>query len=488
MGVICMVESVEIEILPINEAFMTYLFPFSFHEKERNKLMNQLKQHQFTFFSLDKKEIENAYYGENIKIQHEELDQFFLPFVEDKLFPRSIDDRGFIRFSKSIAEAFRMEVKGDRFDFLINSVDILLCPFGIGLITIRTEMDEEQKDLSNVLDFMNHFRVLEPKLDEEKGAEIYQNNRVFHTTNELVFDYLCKPLKSFVIQNEKLAGYYGSLPFFEDERMLSSAYIISETGHHITNEQLFRMGQLDGKDQHGKEFISSTNSSYINRFVEKHVHDRWAPNSYTITTEHTQTTITNKSRDEVIRSLNQFMSVHYYNLLLHYFYKIMLLRISFEYSEVKWGKDNDYIEELIEHISKFSSRYYFGEVSVRTEGKELSSQIKEVFHLDYLFGEVKQTLNELYSAQEKQTDKRHNMLLFMLTVFTVVSGIYGMNLVIEDWKGKTDWSKVSGYSFFEWISLITALTGITLSVVMLATTGGKGLLNKYRKWKRDRLK
>ena len=60
-----------------------------------------------------------------------------------------------------------------------------------------------------------------------------------------------------------------------------------------------------------------------------------------------------------------------------------------------------------------------------------------------------------------------------------------MNLVIVDWKGKTDWSKVPGYSFFEWISLITALAGISLSVILLVTTGGKGLWKKIRKWKRD---
>lgn len=78
------------------------------------------------------------------------------------------------------------------------------------------------------------------------------------------------------------------------------------------------------------------------------------------------------------------------------------------------------------------------------------------------------------------------MLLFMLTVYTTISGIYGMNLVIEDWKGFADWSKVPGYSFFEWISLITALSGIGLSLALLISTGGKGLANRYRKWKRER--
>lgn len=166
----------------------------------------------------------------------------------------------------------------------------------------------------------------------------------------------------------------------------------------------------------------------------------------------------------------------------------MLLRLSFEYSELQWEKDEDYVEELIELITLFSSRYYFGEVSARTEGKELTQTYREIFHLHPMFEEVKQTLQELYRTQENKANKRHNMLLFMLTVFTVVSGIYGMNLVIEDWKGKTDWSKVPGYSFFEWISLITALAGISLSIILLVTTGSNGFRKKMRQWKRDQKK
>lgn len=479
-----MVKQVKIQPLDITKAYMTYLFPFSFHERERTKLMEQLEIHQFTFFNLEKEELQDLYYGEDIKIQHEELDQFFLPFIEDKLFPYSTKKRGFLRYSKEIKESFLWELKDNEIDFLVNSVDITLCPFGIGLITIRTAMNKEQETLTNVLDFMSHFRVLEPKLEEEKGGQIYQSNRTFTTTNELVLDYLCSPLKPFIIRNKKLEGYYGSLPFFEDERMLSSAFLISDS-QTITNDQLYRIGQLDGKDLNGDDFISSTNLDYIERYIQKRVHDRWAPNTYTITSEQTQATISIKKPHQLNKEISQFMSIHYYNLMLHYYYKIILLKLTFEHSEVSWRKDKEYVEELIELISKFYSRYYFEEVSVRTEGKEFTHILREAFNLNHLFEEVKRTVDDLYRAQDNQTKKRHNMLLFMLTVYTVISGIYGMNLVIEDWKGKTDWSKVTGYSFFEWISLLTALTGIALSGILIVTTGGKGVSNKYRKWKRD---
>ncbi|SDN47425.1 hypothetical protein SAMN05518871_105225 [Psychrobacillus sp. OK028] len=479
-------ESIEIRSLNVTNAYMTYLFPFSFREKERKKLMEQLEKNHFTFFTLDNEEMQDKYYGDDIKIVHEELDQFFLPFIEDKLFPTNTNNRGFLRYSKVVAESFTYEVNKNKFGFIINSVDITLCPFGIGIITIRVTMDEEQETLTNIVDHIAHFRVLEPKIPFDKGAKIHQKNKVFETTNELVFDYLCLPLKPFIIHDEKLAGYYGSLPFFEDERMHSSIFLIADEQSEITQDQLYRLAHLDGRDTNGNEFISTSNPNYMKRYVESRIHDRWAPDTYTISSEHTQVTLSVERKEQLEQKISQFMSVHYYNLMLHYYYKIMLLKVSFEHSEVSWAKDKRYVEELIELISKFSSRYYFEEVSTRTEGKELTHQLREVFRLHNLFDEVKQTVDDLYRAQDNQSDKRNNSLLFMLTIFTVVSGIYGMNLVIEDWKGKTDWSKVPGYSFFEWISLITALTGIGLSIALIGYTGGKGIYDRYRKWKRDR--
>lgn len=478
-------DSLVIRPLVVTDAYMTYLFPFSFRERDRKEIMEELEKHQFTFFTLDKEELQDKYYGDNIKIVHEELDQFFLPFIEDKLFPIHTNNRGFLRYSKVVEESFTYEVNDHKLNFIINSVDITLCPFGIGIITIRAALDQDQETFTNILDHIAHFRVLEPKLAFDKGSKIHHKNIVFESTNELVFDFLCKPLKPFIIQDEKLAGYYGSLPYFEDERMHSSLYLIANEKSEITDDQLFRLAHLDGKDINGDEFISSSNTEYVKRYVQKRIHDRWAPYTYTISSEHTQATLTNKKKDQLQEEISQFMSVHYYNLMLHYYYKIMLLKVSYEHSEVSWAKDKRYVEELIELISKFYSRYYFEEVSARTEGKELTQQLREVFRLQDLFNEVNQTVNDLYRAQDNQSNKRHNSLLFMLTIFTVVSGIYGMNLVIEDWKGKTDWAKVPGYSFFEWIALITALTGIALATALIGYTIGKRGYDRYRKRKRD---
>jgi Mg2+ and Co2+ transporter CorA len=102
-----------------------------------------------------------------------------------------------------------------------------------------------------------------------------------------------------------------------------------------------------------------------------------------------------------------------------------------------------------------------------------------------LFKEVNNTLNELYKSQENNASDRMNMLLFILTVFTVVSGIYGMNLVIKDWESPTGWKAFSSYTIFEWVSLITAVSGIVLSGLLIFSTVRKLVVNKIRKYRSD---
>ena len=243
------------------------------------------------------------------------------------------------------------------------------------------------------------------------------------------------------------------------------------------------MGALDGRMPDGEAFISANNPEYIHRYLSQHLHDRWAPNSYTIVTEHAYITATNLLPKEMSRELSQYMGTHYYNFILHYFYKIMFLRISYEYSEINWEKDDEYVKSLIKFITLFSSWYYFKEVSTRSEGKELSKMFSQSFNIDNVFKEVNNTLQELYKSQENDATNRMNMLFSSLTVFTVVSGIYGMNLVIEDWKSPMSWNEFPRYTFLEWVSLITAVIGIGLSIYLTITTFGKIILSKLRKRK-----
>ena len=476
--------SVTISKLDILRSHMSFNLPLGYDSRKKDELFLALNKNAFSYFQLNDNAEKANYYGEGITVDGKELEQYFLPYIERKIFPTSLKENGFHRFTKSIQERFIYRVRDTSLPFIIHSIDIVVAPFSLAFLSIRVQLDNEELDLSDVLDFMHHFRTIDQKLEEERGmtisSPIYGDGLSIH---ELLFVHLCPFLTDFLLHDKNLNGYFGSLPYYEDERMYASAFLFSREDSKITEDQLYRMGALDGRSPDGKPFISAKNPEYIHRSLGNSLHDRWAPDTYTIATEHAFITVTNHLSVDMSRELSQYMGTHYYNFLLHYFYKVMLLQVSFNYSEINWKKDEEYVKSLIKLITLFTSWYYFQEISTRSEGKELSKRFRQSFAIDSLFKEVNKTLQELYKSQENNASDRMNMLLLILTVFTVVSGIYGMNLVIEDWASPSGWKALSTYTIFEWISLVTALSGIALSVYLTFTTIGKTVLGKLRQKK-----
>ncbi|WP_225229625.1 hypothetical protein [Sporosarcina quadrami] len=475
-----------LDILSIHQSYMTFLMPFSYNQSEKKSITEKLEQNSFTYFRLNEteKHKNTKAYGEHIKVEVQELEQYFFPYVEHKLFPASITERGFHRFTKVVNENFQFEIHESIQTFIVRSIDVILAPFGIAFLSLRTEL-EQDKELSDILEFAQHFRAVESRLDENKGSKvIVSTNSKKLSVHDFIFKHLCPYLKPVILQDKKLKGYFGSLPYIEDERMFVTSFLLTEVDATIEQEHLFRIGNLNGKTPEGQPFISSTNPAYIKQSLSDTLHDRWAPELYMLTTDHAFSTISNRSSDELTIELSHYMGTHYYNLLLHYYYKIMLLRMSFEYSEIEWKKDEYYVKSLIKLITLFSSWYYFLQISTRTEGKELAALFRKSFNLDCLYNEVSGTLQQLYKSQENSRADRVNTLLFILTIFTVISGIYGMNLVISDWEAPSGWKKYTTYTVFEWISLITAVTGIGLSGYLIFNTFGRMFIQKIRSLKR----
>lgn len=456
--------------------------PFGFEKREKEKFAASLEANGFEFFKVNDLKQQEDIYGEEIVVESQELEQYFLPYTEHILFPLSLKEEGFHRFTCYFGQSFNLHVDQSTIPFTVQSIDIILGPFGFAFLTIRVSVSNMERDLAEILNFAHHFRTVEAKLDEEQGAYIsHQKHGGQLSVNDLIFKRLCPFLEDYLLQDEKLNRYFGTLPYFVDERMLVTGFLFSTGEKAIKEEQLYRMAAVDGRTSDGDIFISANNPAYIHRFLKKHLHDRWAPNTYTVVSAYAFMTITTERPEKINRMLSQFMGTHYYNFLLHYFYKTALLRVAYEYSKIDWDKDEEYVKSLIKFINLFSSLYYNQEVSTRSEGKELTAMFRHAFQIESHFNKVSKTLHELYKSQENLAANRMNMLLFVLTIFTVISGIYGMNLVIEDWETPSGWKDFVSYTFFEWISLITAVMGIGLSGYLVATTFSKMLRNKLRK-------
>ncbi|TYR81132.1 hypothetical protein FZC66_04515 [Priestia megaterium] len=465
-----------------NKAMNMFLLPFSFDHQKKEKLVHALQANGFDFFSLHTADLETKYYGQDYFVSHASLDQYFLPYIECILFPSSPEEEGLLRFSKKINHDITFKTKSTTVLSNILSIDVFLCPFEIGVMTIRTEMKGDNYSYDDVLEFMNHFRVLEPKLAEEHGSTITYQNQVYDKVQDYIFAHLAPFLHDFMKQETDHNKHFGSLPYFIDERMYTLSYVTINESEEINDVTLFRTGQLNSYSSDGKPFVSARNKTYIDQYNQQHVYTRWSPETYYVMTDHIFSCISrslDKETDQIL--MNHLFGQHYYNLFLHFFYKIVLLKLSYEYSQLTFDKDQDRIEHLIRSITIFSGKYLFLEISSRTEGQEFSRLFKKTFHIDALYQEVKETLGTLYQNQEKIVGKRHNYLLLILTIYTVISGIYGMNLVIESWKSNINWSAIKQYSLFEYIAFIVALSGITISISLGLSALYKLIKEKFKK-------
>ena len=200
---------------------------------------------------------------------------------------------------------------------------------------------------------------------------------------------------------------------------------------------------------------------------QMNVYDRWADETNFVASDYTFACVTNSLKDPMSGGLASSMyGTHFYSILLYYYYKIVLMKLSFDQSSIQIDKDTDEIEELIIKITNFSSKYYFPEVNSSTVGKDIYDTVRRVFQLEYLYSHISSSLETLYQNQDKIVSKRQNYLLQTLTLCTVSSSIFGMNLAIQDWEGEIKWEQIASYTLFEWFALGVALSGIIIGLIL----------------------
>jgi hypothetical protein len=468
----------------LHTALLQFIFPFSIKDGEDNKLIAQLKQDGFTRFFLDNKELEDAYYGEGYCVSHEKMERSYLPFAAHVLFPREKDVDSFRRFSKVNNVRCMLEMPQQSVHFRVLSTDVFICPFQLGFLTVRVRIEEESLPFSVALEFADRFRTLEDASYQDRQTFIRCHNKTFGQVEDFVFRNLIPGLEPFLDPSEINGAYFETLPFFVDERMLVQAFygfIRQEEEDELGIELRYRASQLDGLDKDGKPYMSASDPEYIADYCREHSYNRWGPDTYYMTNEQTFCCLSRAEPEIATQLVNQMYGEYYYGLLLSIFHKIVLLKLANVHSRLRINHDYDEIENLIFLINKFSAKFYFLELISQSQGREIFFQLRKVYGNDALFEEVKMTLNDLFQYQDKFQSKRRDTLLMVLTVFTVVSGIYGMNQVIDDLKGKIDWGKMLGYSPFEYLALFVTFTGIAVSIFLTLKELWNGIRSRRRK-------
>lgn len=468
----------------LHTALLQFIFPFSIKTGQDKELIERLQQDGFLRFFLSNKDLEDAYYGEGYCVSHEKMERSYLPFAAHVLFPHEKDKDSFRRFSKVNNLQCRLEMPSQSVDFRVLSTDVFVCPFELGFLTVRVAIQEKHLPFSTALEFADRFRTLEDVSYQDKQTYIHCDERSFGQVEDFVFKNLVSGLEPFLDPAEIDGAYFETLPFFVDERMLVQAFYGFERrgdDDEISMELRYRASQLDGLNIDGKPYISASDPEYIEQYSREHCYSRWGPDTYYMTNEQTFCCLSRAEPEVATQLINQMYGEYYYGLLLSIFHKIVLLKLANLHSRLRINHDYDEIENLIFLINKFSAKFYFLELISQSQGREIFFQLRKVYGNDALFDEVKMTLNDLFQYQDKFQSKRRDTLLMVLTVFTVVSGIYGMNQVIEDLKGKIAWSKMLEYSPFEYLALFVTFTGIAVSLGLTVKALWSGFRSRRRK-------
>ncbi|WP_419882354.1 hypothetical protein ACN6MY_00540 [Peribacillus sp. B-H-3] len=469
--------------LKTESAYLQFLFPFMLKEDKVELFAEKLLEDDFIFFDLKDMKQQDAFYGGK-KIHHRTLESYFMPNIERFLFPGSYRDKeGFRRFTNN--QKRDCLFTSDRLvtEFTVDSFDIFLCPFHIGLINIRVTLPDHM-DYSDVLFFGDTFRVLEPIDDDEETVRIECSGESHKLVKDFIFKELSPIMRDYIDEDEgEASSYFGSLPFFIDERMYVISQIALPPDSRVTKTDLFRAGQLNGYDRKGKPFVGANNPDYIDRYYTNNVYDRWGDETYYVMSEYNFACVTRTGKEFEGQISSQMYGKDFYSLLLFFYYKIVLMKLTHAHAKLDIEKDQSSTELLIVMITEFSAKYLFPEVNSSTSGREISQIFKVNFGIDRLYNDVKKTLASLYQNQDKLSGKRNNYLLQILTIYTVISGIYGMNLVISDWKGEVKWSKLAHYTIFEYLSFFVAISGIIISIVI-----GMASLKSYLRERKSRRK
>ncbi len=144
-------------------------------------------------------------------------------------------------------------------------------------------------------------------------------------------------MKDFLDQKNITSSYFGSLPFYIDERLYVVGYIALQEGSILDVEEIYRLGNIRGLDNKGHPFIGAKNPAYMKRFYDNHVYDRWADETYYVVTDYTFSCMT-KSQGEVTYMLaNQMFGQYYYSFLLFCYYRIALMKLTYDQRKLHKG-------------------------------------------------------------------------------------------------------------------------------------------------------
>jgi hypothetical protein len=320
--------------------------------------------------------------------------------------------------------------------------------------------------MSHALEFGSLFRVLEPITEREEKIKIKFEGKIFNSIESFVFDHLFNGLTNFFERKTKKEAHFETFPFFEDERMYVQSLLSVKNNEEIETVDVYRAGSLSGLDSNGELYVSANNHSYIQDYLEQHSYNRWAPDTHFVIDEHIFTCITNENGPKLSELASKIYGKFYYGLILNLFHKVVLLKLAHAHAVLDTERDIMEMEKLIFSINSFTANFFSLELVTESRSQEIFFQIRKTLNVELLYKNAKEALYSLYKYQENISAKKTNLLLLVLTLYSVIGQMFGMSIVTGDFAGRIKWGHITNYNPIEYFALFVAASGIIISLVL----------------------
>lgn len=381
----------------VSTALFQFIFPFTYKAKDELQLRMSLENRQFTSFQLNHRNQEADYYG-MYQVNHDDLEAFFLPLTNKLFFPSSQQAKGYQRFSKKLQDRRSFPINNTDIDFQIHSVDLFLCPYEIGFITIRTEVCH--LPLTDAKHFANQIRTsptfLKGLVIELLGLDDFLNGGI-----AAGFDSKIYLLSLISVNNDR------------------------KTQYHFSDYEL--------------------------------------------------TCISSQEADILAGS---FYGQLYYSLIANLFHRLFFLKFLQDYSCINIVDDKKAIKHLIYMLNSFTSNYFFVTLPRDSDGEKYFNQFKSAFRIDYLHQCAKEVLTTLFHYEQNSATKKDSLLLLVLTLYTVICGIFSMNLFTHDLEGNIHWGQLKSYNPFEYFAVFIVFSGMIVVGFLLISSLIQGWQDK----------
>lgn len=401
--------------MQVSKALFQFYLPFTYKADSELQLRKSLENHQFTSFQLNDLEQEDKYYG-GFAISHRILESFFLPMTNKILFPTAGKDKGYHRYSKKLSAERAITINDGMIPFQIHSVDVILCPYELGIVTIRIELND--LPLADAITFTGGKATRIHLGNESKAAILYEEkNDLF--VKELFRDMV--PGWDHIIKGNDAVEFDSKIYLLS---LLSVKNDIKTQYHY---------------DDYGLACISSQDTDKL--------------------TSH-------------------FYGRYYYALLTNLFHRLFFLKLLQGYADINIDSDKKAIRQLIYTMNSFTSNYYFVTIPRDSSGAEIFNGMKQAFQIDSLYQCSKEMLSALFHYEQNTATKRDSFLLLILTLYTVICGIFSMNLFTHDLEGNIHWERLASYNPFEYLAVFIVFSGMIVVMYLAISSLIQGWQDK----------